>query len=76
MSLAKTIKVFILSNKQEVSKKVQNYLRQYASYKIYFLPEYISEFELMKFEPDIIIKDQNVDKVIHCSDLNLIPSYA
>ena len=72
MKITSTMKVFIMSNTQEISDRVKEFLSQFNDFKVYFLPEYMSEFEVMKFEPDIIIKNQDVDHVINCRNLALV----
>ena len=63
---SKVFKVFLLSDKELVETKVRNYLRKFSRYDLTVVPTAFNEFELFKYSPDVIIMDQELNRVINC----------
>lgn len=57
-------KVFIQEDDLEMQKKIAQELKPY-NYKISFFSKSDSTFDLLNFNPDILIQDYAKNKVIH-----------
>lgn len=64
-------KVFIMEDDKQVQEEIVEELKN-SNYRIHFVPKDESIFELMKFSPDILIRDYRQNKVINCYELSLI----
>ncbi len=63
---SKVFKVFLLSDKELVSSEVQDYLVKFPHYDLTVVPTSFNEFEIFKYDPDIVIMDQELSRVINC----------
>jgi DNA-binding NarL/FixJ family response regulator len=63
---SKIFKVFVLSDQKMVTTPIANFLEDYQKYELHFIPTELNLFDLLKFEPDIIIMDQKVRNVVKC----------
>lgn len=64
-------KVFIMEDDKLVQEEIVEELKN-SNYRILFFPKNESIFELMKFSPDILIRDYKAKKIINCYELSLI----
>ena len=60
------IDVYIITNDKKPSNMVLNFLRKYMKYKIHTIPTVFNEFDVFKYEPDIVIVGNEMDHVIKC----------
>jgi DNA-binding response OmpR family regulator len=61
----KTMKVFIQEDDKEMQKKIARELKDY-NYAISFFSKDDSAFDLLLFNPDILIQDYKTKKVVNC----------
>ena len=64
-------KVFILEDDMKVQEEIREELKN-SNYRLHFFSKSDSIFDLMKFSPDILIRDYKENKVINCYELSLI----
>jgi DNA-binding response OmpR family regulator len=64
-------KVFIMEDDKQLQEEIVEELKN-SNYRIHFFSKDESIFELMKFSPDILIRDYKQNKVINCYELSLI----
>jgi hypothetical protein len=60
-------KVFILEDDRAMQKQIAEELKE-NNYAICFFPKSYSTFDLLNFNPDILIQDYKNNKVVHCHD--------
>lgn len=58
-------RVFVLEDDKVTQQKIAEELKEY-NYKIQFFPKDESVFDLLKFNPDILIQDYKKNIVIRC----------
>ena len=59
------MKVFIQEDDKLLQKRIAEDLKEY-NYKLHFFSKDDSVFDLLKFNPDILIQDYYKNKVINC----------
>ena len=64
MKEPRNLKVFILEDEEPKREKIKADLKDH-NYQIYFFSKNESVFELIKFNPDILIQDYYKNKVIN-----------
>ena len=63
-------RIFLITDNESPSAKVRNHLRKFSSYEIFIVPSNYNEFELMKYDPDLIIFGNDIERVINCFEWN------
>ena len=63
-------KIFLITDDESPSTKVRNHLRKFSAYEIFIIPSVFNEFEIMRFEPDLIIFGNDLNRVINCYEWN------
>lgn len=64
MNDKKNLKVFILEDEEPIKEKITEDLKGF-NYRIYFFSKSESVFDLLKFNPDILIQDYYKNKIIN-----------
>ena len=65
MKTKTALKVFIQEDDKNRQKKIAKELQQY-DYQISFFPKSESAFDLLNFNPDILIQDYEKNKIVNC----------
>jgi DNA-binding response OmpR family regulator len=65
MKTSAPLKVFIQEDDREMQKKIARDLKDY-NYTISFFSKGDSAFDLLMFNPDILIQDYQTNKVVKC----------
>lgn len=68
MKTAKKLNIFIYSDTKAIGNGLNSFLQQYSDYKLSFIPTEFALFDLMKWEPDIIVLDNEARKVVKCHE--------
>ena len=63
---SKIFKVFLLSDRELIGFRVRNFLTKFPSYELTVVPTMFNEFELFKYNPDVVIMDQKLSRIINC----------
>jgi PleD family two-component response regulator len=67
MVSTKSLRVFIMEDDKPRQQKIERDLKKH-NYKIFFFSKNESVFELLKFNPDILIQDYNKKKILKCHE--------
>mgnify|MGYP003686172777 FL=1 len=59
-------KIFILSDLKTKTNQLIEFLSDYDNYELHFIPTEINLFDVLNYEPDIVILDKDVKKVVKC----------
>ena len=62
---AKTIHVFVQEEDLEIRNEIKEGILA-KNYKLHFFPSDFSIFELLNFNPDIIIQDFKKNQIVNC----------
>jgi PleD family two-component response regulator len=63
----KSLRVFVMEDDKPSQQKIERDLKKH-NYKIFFFSKNESVFELLKFNPDILIQDYNTKKILNCHE--------
>ncbi len=66
----KCYKVFVLSDKRTVSNELASFLTEYKEYDLRFIPSEMNLFDVLQLDPDIVIMDSRLQKVVKCYEWN------
>jgi len=69
--MIKKFKIFIHSDKKLEKSKLSSLLAKYQNYEVYYMPTILNLFEIMSYEPDVIIVDNEVQEVVQCHKWNV-----
>ena len=64
-------KIFVLSDEKKSSASLRAFLNDYDQYQLHFIPTEVNLFEVLKYEPDIVVLDSEVNKVVKCYEWDL-----
>ena len=53
------------------SASLRAFLNDYDQYQLHFIPTEVNLFEVLKYEPDIVVLDSEVNKVVKCYEWDL-----
>lgn len=65
-----SLKVFIQEDDRTLRKKITQDLKQH-NYRLHFFSKRDSVFDLLKFNPDILIQDYSRKKIVNCYEWNI-----
>lgn len=60
------LNIFVFSDNRSLSEDLLQFLTQYENYQVHFIPTAMELFEVMKWEPDIMVLDSQAEKVVKC----------
>jgi CheY-like chemotaxis protein len=63
----KSLRVFVMEDHKPNQQKIEKALKKFR-YKIFFFSKNESVFELLKFNPDILIQDYETQKILRCHE--------
>lgn len=63
---SRKFKVFVSSDQRQASPMLIEFLKAYQNYELHFIPTVFSVFDIMNFEPDIIVLDPSCQKIVKC----------
>jgi PleD family two-component response regulator len=63
----KSLRVFVMEDDKPSQLRIERDLKKH-NYKIFFFSKDESVFELLKFNPDILIQDYNKKKILKCHE--------
>lgn len=64
-------KIFVLSDEKKSSNSLRSFLNDYDQYELHFIPTEVNLFDILKYEPDIVVLDSEVNKVVKCYEWGL-----
>ena len=67
----KCYQVFILSDTKTNSVSVQNLLAEFDQYELHYIPTEVNLFDVLKYDPDVVILDSEAKKVVRCYEWEL-----
>lgn len=70
MSISKKYTIFVSSDRRSRTSQLDNFLNKYSRYELHFIPTVLSVFDMLKMEPDVIVLDQQAQKVVRCHQWN------
>ncbi len=50
---------------------LRSFLNDYDQYDLHFIPTEVNLFDILKYEPDIVVLDSEVNKVVKCYEWGL-----
>ena len=59
-------KIFILSDLRNKTSELINFLSTYESYELHFIPSEVNIFDVLNYDPDIVVLDKHAKKVVKC----------
>lgn len=68
MGSANQLNIFIYSDNKSIGNGLNHFLKQYADYKLSFIPTDFALFDVMKWDPDIIVLDNEAKEVVKCHE--------
>jgi L-rhamnose mutarotase len=68
--MIKKFKIFIHSDQKLDRVKLSHLLSKYKNYEIHYMPTALNLFELMTYEPDVIVVDNEIQNVMQCHKWN------
>jgi CheY-like chemotaxis protein len=63
----RNLRVFVMEDHKSNQQKIEKALKK-LKYKVFFFSKDESVFELLKFNPDILIQDYATRKIIKCHE--------
>jgi PleD family two-component response regulator len=63
----RNLRVFVMEDHKSNQQKIEKALKK-LNYKVFFFSKDESVFELLKFNPDILIQDYATKKMIKCHE--------
>ncbi len=64
-------KIFVLSDIKEKSLGLNELLSEYDQYELHYIPTDINLFDVLKYEPDVVVLDREAEKVVKCHEWNV-----
>ena len=61
-------KIFVLSDEKVKSLGLNELLAQYEKYELHYIPTELNLFDVLKYEPDVVVLDNNAEKVVKCHE--------
>lgn len=58
--------VFVLSESSKLTENILKVVGKLNDYRIYFLPCDLNIFDALKFEPDVLILDDDAKSIVNC----------
>lgn len=62
----KTFKIFVISDQKVLNSKLTQFLNDYENYELHFIPTDLDLFDILNYEPDVVVMDQEVNNVVKC----------
>lgn len=62
----KTFKIFVISDQKVLNFKLTQFLNDYENYELHFIPTGLDLFDVINYEPDVLVMDQEVNNVVKC----------
>ena len=66
--MEKCYRIFILSDARKQSVELMEFLSEYDTYELHFIPTDMNLFDVLNFEPDVIVMDSKARKVVKCHE--------
>lgn len=68
MKGATKLNIFIHSDSKEIGNGLTTFLKQYKNYSLNFISTDFALFDVMRWDPDIIVLDNEASKVVKCHE--------
>ena len=62
----KTFKIFVISDTKVLNSKLNQFLNDYENYEVHFIPKELDLFDILNYEPDVVVMDEDVNNVVKC----------
>lgn len=64
----KTFKIFVISDTKVLNAKLNYFLNDYVNYELHFIPKDLDLFDILNYNPDVIVMDEEVNNVVKCHE--------
>ncbi len=64
----KIFKIFVISDTKILNARLHYFLNDYVNYELHFVPKNLDLFDILNFNPDVIVMDEDVNNVIKCHE--------